>query len=242
MASARSRSGCRYTGDPALDFWVNGSPVARLISFVSRQAGGGDRTDIRRRSSHAAPEQRTQHRQQVFQLSIALRDQWPDADDPARVPLERGRSGVCQGDRIRIDRAAAGGCPQPANSDVVSAYCPTRAQQRKNEKRQGGHAHALVEARICSIALMAALCVTIENAMIEGARAFDDAGLSGLEGGLVGTGGRYDTSKARGAWPAGPADAGVSENPGGKQSPIRTMAARARTPAIAAPRMACRAS
>ena len=51
---------------------------------------------------------------------------------------------------------------------------------------------------ICSIMLGAALCVTIENATIEGARAFDDAAYPDWKGAWFGTGGRYDTSKPAG--------------------------------------------
>ncbi len=51
---------------------------------------------------------------------------------------------------------------------------------------------------IYAIALMAALCVTIEAATIDGARAFDDASYPDWKGGWFGTGGRYDTSKPGG--------------------------------------------
>jgi hypothetical protein len=51
---------------------------------------------------------------------------------------------------------------------------------------------------IHSIVLTAALCMTIEGATIEGARAFDDATYPDWKGAWFGTGGRYDTSKPAG--------------------------------------------
>src|SRR5262245_62402188 len=49
-----------------------------------------------------------------------------------------------------------------------------------------------------SIVLTAALCMTIEGATIDGARAFDDAAYPDWKGAWFGTGGRYDTSKPAG--------------------------------------------
>jgi hypothetical protein len=51
---------------------------------------------------------------------------------------------------------------------------------------------------IHAIVLIAAMCVTIEGATIERARAFDDAAYPDWKGAWFGTGGRYDTSKPAG--------------------------------------------
>ena len=87
---------------------------------------------------------------------------------------------------------------QPANQDVVSAYCPEHGPSKGRMKSGREDTPMLGRSSICSIALMAALCVTIENAMIEGARAFDDAAYPDWKGAWFGTGGRYDTSKPAG--------------------------------------------
>jgi hypothetical protein len=58
-----------------------------------------------------------------------------------------------------------------------------------------GSIHSFV---IHRVVLTAALCVTIEGATIESARAFDDAAYPDWKGAWFGTGGRYDTSKPAG--------------------------------------------
>jgi len=98
--------------------------------LFSRQAGGGDRTDIRRRSSHAAPEQGRNIDSKYFSYQSHYVNQWPDADDPAPSSARTWPVRLCAKE---IESELTEPLHEVARScklDVVSAYCPNTGQQR----------------------------------------------------------------------------------------------------------------
>ena len=164
----RSRSGCRSTGDPALDCWGSASPVARLISLA---LPGKQVEEIELTFADGLPMPQRDRGRNVDSKYFSYQSHYVISGRTLTIRREfrsNVAGQVCAKEiESEIDRAAAGGCPQPANQNVVSAYCPEHGPSEGRMKSGGEDTPMLGRNSIYSTMLMAALCVAVESATIK---------------------------------------------------------------------------